>query len=105
MPYDEKEHTEKVYKKPSFRKNILTLYNNQCAVCGNNNVDILRTAHIKDARVGTEEPFNSICLCAIHEISFDRGVLKITPDGAIFSLVEDPTIKTTYITYPENEAE
>ncbi|WP_236354733.1 HNH endonuclease [Konateibacter massiliensis] len=108
MPYDGKEYTEKVYKKPyrkpSFRKNILTLYNNRCAVCGNNNVDVLRAAHIKDAaNGGIEEPCNGICLCANHEIAFDRGTLKINPDGEIISSVEDITIKATYIEHPENE--
>ncbi|WP_283608922.1 HNH endonuclease [Faecalispora anaeroviscerum] len=108
MPYDGKEYTEKVYKKPyrkpSFRKKILNIYNNRCAVCGNNNVDVLRAAHIKDAASGgIEEPCNGICLCANHEIAFDRGTLKIKPDGEIISLVEDITIEAAYIEYPESE--
>ena len=110
LPYGGKEYTEKVYTKPyrklSFRSDILTIYKNRCAVCGNSNVEVLRAAHIKDAASGgTEESCNGICLCANHEIAFDRGVLKITPNGEIVSLVEDPTIKATHITYPENEDE
>lgn len=108
LPYGGKEYTEKVYIKPyrklSFRNDILNIYKNQCAVCGNNNIDVLRAAHIKDAASGgIEEPCNGICLCANHEIAFDRGVLKITSDGEIISLVDDPTIRASHIIYPESK--
>lgn len=108
LPYGGKEYTEKVvikpYRKLSFRNEILAIYKNRCAVCGNSNVNVLRAAHIKDAASGgIEKPCNGICLCANHEIAFDRGVLKITPDGEIISLVDDPTIKASHITYPESK--
>lgn len=108
LPYRGKEYTEKVaikpYRKLFFRSEILAIYKNQCAVCGNSNVNMLRAAHIKDAASGgIEEPCNGISLCANHEIAFDRGDLKITPDGEIISLVDDPTIKTSHIIYPESK--
>lgn len=110
LPYGGKEYTEKVYKKPyrksSFRNDILAIYKNQCAVCGNDNIDVLRAAHIKDAASGGEEkPCNGICLCANHEIAFDRGSLKIRPDGEIISFIEDITIKATHISYPESKGD
>ena len=105
MPYGGKEWVQKVYKKPyrdpAFRKEVLSAYNNQCAVCGVNNVNILRAAHIKDAaKGGSEDINNGICLCANHELAYDKGDLKIKLDGTIISLTNDKSIKNTHISFP-----
>lgn len=109
MPYGGKEWTEKVEKKPyrksTFRKRVLSAYDNKCAVCDKSNIRVLRAAHIKDAaNGGSEETDNGICLCANHEIAFDRGDLKISPDGEIICVVEDTTIKITHISYPQDKS-
>lgn len=108
MPYNGKEWVEKVYKKPyrdpAFRNKILEAYNNQCVVCGVNNKKLLRAAHIKDAaKGGSEEICNGLCLCTNHEIAFDRGDLKIKPNGEIVLLTEDNSVKNKYITLPKDE--
>ena len=109
MPYGGKEWIEKVQRKPyrksTFRRKAIPAYDNQCAVCGISNVKLLRAAHIKDAaNGGTEEIENGICLCANHEIAYDRGDLKISPDGKIICVVEDTTIKATHINYPKDKS-
>jgi putative restriction endonuclease len=110
LPYDGKEYTEKVYKKPyreqNFRKKVLAAYSNECAVCGVKNIKLLRAAHIKDAASGgNEETYNGICLCANHEISFDSGDLLITSIGEILSVVKDDTITISHISYPDDESD
>lgn len=108
LPYGGKEWTEKVYKKPyraqaSFRKIVLNAYDNKCAICGESNNALLRAAHIKDAACGgTEDIKNGICLCANHEIAFDKGLLIIHPNGAIQLNMEDPTVRADCITFPND---
>lgn len=108
MPYEGKEWVErkyiKPYRDPSFRNKILEAYDNKCAVCGINNKKILRAAHIKDAaKGGSEEVCNGLCLCTNHEIAFDRGDLKIKPDGEIVLFMEDNSAKNKYITLPNDK--
>jgi len=66
-----------------FRKTVLAAYNYQCCVTGLEIPELLNASHIipwskdKDNRVN---PRNGLCLNAIHDRAFDRGLLTITPD-------------------------
>ena len=109
FPYKNREWTEKVVKQPyrkqgKFRKEILKAYNGTCAVCGIKESKILRAAHIIPvAEGGSDEMQNGLCLCANHEIAFDKGLLKIKSDGTIETQSEE--FKDIYdtILYPENK--
>lgn len=65
---------------------------------------ILRAAHIVPvARGGSDEIQNGLCLCTNHEIAYDKGLIKIKPDGMIEA--QNETFKDTYkrILYPQNK--
>lgn len=109
FPYNGREWVEKTVKTPyrgnqsEFRKKVLYAYDNKCAVCYISEPKILRAAHIIDvAKGGNDTIQNGICLCVNHEIAFDQGILKISPEGEI--IVSDSTIHIDkkYINYPSN---
>jgi len=109
FPYKDREWTEKIVKKPyrqqgRFRKEILKVYNNTCAICGINEPKILRAAHIIPvANGGPDDIKNGICLCVNHEVAFDRGLIKIKPNGKI-ELKSRKLGKTfDVILYPKNK--
>lgn len=109
FPYRNREWTEKVVKQPyrkqgKFRKDILKAYNNTCAICGIKEPKILRAAHIVPvAKGGSDEIQNGLCLCTNHEIAYDKGLIKIKPDGEIEA--QNEAFKDTYkrILYPQNK--
>ena len=55
------------------------------------------------AEGGSDEIQNGLCLCTNHEIAFDKGLLKIKPDGTIETQSEE--FKGIYdnILYPKNK--
>lgn len=69
-----------------FRKTVLAAYNYQCCVTSLEIPELLNASHIipwskdKDNRVN---PRNGLCLNAIHDRAFDRGLLTITPDFVV----------------------
>lgn len=89
FPYKNREWTEKVVKKPyrkqgKFRKDVLNAYDSTCAICGIHEPRILRAAHIVPvAKGGIDDITNGICLCTNHELAFDKGLIKIRPDGKV----------------------
>lgn len=66
-----------------FRDTILVSYNARCAITGLNIPDLLVASHIvpwaKD-KVNRLHPTNGICLNALHDKAFDKGLLTITKD-------------------------
>ena len=89
FPYKNREWTEKVVKKPyrkqgKFRKDVLNAYDRTCAICGMHESKILRAAHIVPvAKGGIDDITNGICLCTNHEVAFDKGLIKIRPNGKV----------------------
>lgn len=71
-----------VRKQGRFRRLVLEAYDNQCAVCNLKGTALLRAAHITPVVEDNDDTVNNgICLCHNHEIAFDRGILKIKPNG------------------------
>ncbi len=66
-----------------FRAAILASYESTCAVCGIRHESLLIASHIvpwsQDAGLRAD-PSNGICMCAIHDRAFDRGLLAIDTD-------------------------
>ena len=74
---------------PIFRRKILQLYGNKCAICG---FDVklgkfpsaIEAAHIKSHKVGGPDiEGNGIALCAIHHKLFDQGAFTLNSNRQI----------------------
>ncbi|UAY52530.1 HNH endonuclease [Ferruginibacter albus] len=64
-----------------FRTMILATYNNTCCITGIDNTDLLIASHIvpwsKDSK-NRLNPTNGICLNALHDRAFDKGLITIS---------------------------
>lgn len=80
----ERESVVKVRVNQSFfRKAVLAAYNFQCCITGLEIPELLNASHIVPWSKDEENrinPRNGLCLNAIHDRAFDRGLLTITSD-------------------------
>ena len=69
-----------------FRSTILSSYNIKCCITGLSVSEFLVASHIipwaKDEK-NRLNPFNKLCLNAIHDKAFDKGFITITPEYKI----------------------
>lgn len=66
-----------------FRKTVLASYDNQCCITGISTQELLVAGHIipwSIDEINRVNPANGICLNALHDRAFDKGLLTITPD-------------------------
>lgn len=73
-----------------FRKLIMATYNNSCCITGIKNPDLLIASHITPWSLDKKNrlnPINGLCLNALHDKAFDRGLITIS--------AEDYTIKVS----------
>lgn len=73
-----------------FRMSVLVAYGNSCCVTGLNNKELLVASHIKPWSVSNEQtertnPSNGLCLNALHDKAFDRGLITISKDYKIIN--------------------
>lgn len=64
-----------------FRRTVLASYNSTCCVCGLDIRSLLVASHIKPWSVdesARSEPENGLCLCAIHDRAFDKGLIAVS---------------------------
>lgn len=66
-----------------FRKAVLSGYNSRCCITGIDNPVLLIASHIKPWSKCTDKterlnPRNGLCLNALHDKAFDRGLITIT---------------------------
>ncbi len=69
-----------------FRKIVLSAYSNTCAISGISTQELLIASHIipwADDETNRLNPSNGLCLNAIHDKAFDRGLITIMPDYTI----------------------
>ncbi len=69
----------------AFRHQVLTAYDDRCAVCRLPRRELLEASHIipdRDVRGRPEVP-NGLALCRLHHGAFDTDLLGIQPDGVI----------------------
>jgi putative restriction endonuclease len=84
-----------------FRKSVLAAYDLTCCITGLNLPQLLVASHIKSWKASDEatertNPRNGLCLNALHDKAFDRGLMTIdTSFKIVFS-------KELYEAYPEN---
>jgi hypothetical protein len=78
-----------------FRKAILSSYESCCCICGIDLPPLLIASHIvpwsanKDIR---SDPENGLCLCALHDKAFDRGLISM---NASLEIIVSPSVKAT----------
>lgn len=69
-----------------FRKAVLASYQNKCCMSGLSIPIMLIASHIVPWAVAKENrlnPANGLCLSAIHDRAFDKGLMTVTPDYKI----------------------
>lgn len=70
-----------------FRKTVLSSYDSACCIIGLNTPALLISSHIKPWKDSTDHektnPCNGLCLNALHDKAFDKGLITITPDFTI----------------------
>jgi predicted restriction endonuclease len=69
-----------------FRKVIMTSYASKCCVCGMPIPELLIASHIipwRDDENLRVNPHNGLCLCTLHDKSFDRGFFTLADDYKI----------------------
>ena len=74
-----------------FRRMILANYGNRCALTGINIPQLLLASHIipwsdKSHKRDRLNPCNGICLSALYDKAFDKGLITISPDDYTVSL-------------------
>lgn len=73
-------------KQAFFRKAILSSYEGRCCMTGISHSQLLIASHIipwtQDAH-NRLNPANGLCLSALHDKAFDRGLLTVLPDFSI----------------------
>jgi len=77
-----------------FRKMVLVNYDEKCALCSLNHTSLLMASHIVPWSQNKEHrlnPKNGLCLCAIHDKAFDRGLISF--DDNLTILFSDEIIK------------
>lgn len=95
-----------------FRSAILAAYNSKCCITGLAIPELLNASHIVPWAVDCHNrinPQNGLCLNAIHDRAFDRGLLTITPEYRvklspfIKTIQEDETIENFLLRYEGQE--
>ncbi|MDR0486288.1 MAG: HNH endonuclease, partial [Elusimicrobiota bacterium] len=69
-----------------FRMSVLSAYQNKCCITGLSAVELLNASHIMPWAVDLKNrlnPRNGLCLNALHDRAFDRGLITIMPDYTI----------------------
>jgi putative restriction endonuclease len=64
-----------------FRRAVLASYGQRCCLCALDLPSLLVASHIKPWALCEEsraDPENGLCLCALHDKAFDRGLISVT---------------------------
>jgi putative restriction endonuclease len=78
--------TNQRLKQNFFRRAVLSSYRGRCCMSGLSNIQLLIASHIvpwsKD-KANRLNPSNGLCLSAIHDRAFDKGLISLTDDGRV----------------------
>jgi putative restriction endonuclease len=90
-----------------FRSAILAAYDSKCCITGLSVAELLCASHIVPWSIDSKNrtnPQNGLCLNAIHDRAFDRGLLTITSDyrvrvSPLLTKVKDDGVKSLILPY------
>lgn len=69
-----------------FRQSVLSIYGRKCCITGLDMPSLLVASHIVPWRLDAgnrTNPQNGLCLNALHDRAFDKGLITVTPDLTI----------------------
>ncbi len=75
--------TEQRIKQHFFRRAVLSSYRGRCCLSGLSDARLLMASHIvpwSDDKANRLNPSNGLCLSAIHDKAFDRGLITLTDE-------------------------
>ena len=75
--------TEQRIKQHFFRRAVLSSYRGRCCISGLSDARLLMASHIvpwSNDKANRLNPSNGLCLSAIHDKAFDRGLITISDD-------------------------
>lgn len=87
-----------------FRRSVLAAYENKCCITGMNIRSLLVASHIKPWSMDEENrtnPQNGLCLNALHDRAFDKGLITVLPDHTILvskhlDEIKDESVREKY---------
>lgn len=80
---------------PLFRKAVMIRYDTRCVITGLRHEDLLIASHIVPWQERPEsrlDPANGLCLNALHDRAFDKGLMGIDSEGRFASLANWPRV-------------
>jgi putative restriction endonuclease len=94
-----------------FRRAVLSSYGSICCICGLDLSPLLVASHIIPwaARQDTRtDPQNGLCLCALHDKAFDRGLLSVDTNfsvivSPIVEVSHTPMVHTTFLSFQNQQ--
>ncbi len=95
-----------------FRKTILSSYNSKCCITGIVMPQLLIASHIIPWSVDKSNrtnPHNGLCLNALHDKAFDKGLITITPDYQIIlsdcltSSLDEESVERFFSVYDKSQ--
>lgn len=78
-----------------FRRAILSSYQSRCCVCEIDLPELLIASHIVSWSANQQtrtDPENGLCLCAMHDRAFDKGLISV---GLKLQLIVSPIVETS----------
>lgn len=92
-------------KQHFFRRAVLSSYRGRCCMSGLSETRLLIASHIvpwSSDKANRLNPRNGLCLSAIHDRAFDKGLISLTDDGRIllseeFRKQDDVFVKNTFL--------
>jgi putative restriction endonuclease len=97
--------TTQCIKQHFFRRAVLSSYRGRCCMSGLSDSRLLIASHIvpwSRDRANRLNPSNGLCLSAIHDRAFDKGLISLTDDGRVMLSDEirkrdEVFVKTTFL--------
>lgn len=88
LGYDKLSTTKQRVNQGFFRASVIASYDNSCCITGLNNRELLIASHIKPWAICNDSektnPSNGLCLNALHDKAFDRGLITVTPNYTVY---------------------
>lgn len=78
--------TEQRIKQHFFRRAVLSSYRGRCCISGLSDARLLMASHIvpwRSDKINRLNPSNGLCLSAIHDKAFDRGLITISDNHEV----------------------